>query len=112
MHSVALVVFFTFCQVIGTMCASPDLSEAKESAILMETGMFCPMGETISCPPSLISSPERQIKHNLVADADHAPILPSLGAVLRTSSVQAQWTRSSAGSIVPISIASSSVLRI
>src|SRR5512147_337456 len=72
---VALVLLFTFCQVIGTMCALPDLSVAKETAMLAEEDMVCPMDGTIMCPPSITSSPERQIMHNLFADFDHATIL-------------------------------------
>lgn len=109
---VALVIFFTFCQVIGTMCALPDLSAAKETAILVEEGMACPMDGTIMCPPSATSSPERQVKNGTAIDLDDGPIVLSLGGVLTVPSVSTQWSWSSACSIVPISIDSSSVLRI
>ncbi|NGZ61363.1 MAG: hypothetical protein CV081_12805, partial [Nitrospira sp. LK265] len=58
---IALVISFTFCQVIGTMCVLPDLSEAEETAILAEETMTCPMDGTIMCPTSFTASPERQI---------------------------------------------------
>lgn len=108
----ALVIFFTFCQVIGTMCALPDLSVAEETAILVEEGMVCPMERAIMCPPSLTSSSERQTKHNMVMDVDHATVLLSPAAVLTVPSTPTPWSWSSAYSIVPISIDSSSVLRI
>jgi hypothetical protein len=112
MRYVVLVLFFTFCQVIGTMCVLPDLSVAEETAILVEEGMVCPMDGTIMCPPSITSSPERQLKQSLVADVDHTPVLLSSVPMLAVSSNPTLWTWSSVGSIVPISIDSSSVLRI
>lgn len=106
----ALVLFFTFCQVIGTMCNLPDLSVAEDTAILQESdGMACPMDGTFMCPPSLTSSPERQVKHTLIADVDHTAVLLSPAPVLVVPSV---WSWSSAPSTVPLSISSSSVLRI
>lgn len=109
---VALLIFFTFCQVIGTMCALPDLSVAEETAILVEEGLACPMDGTIMCPPSITSSPERQIKSSMVMDVDHVMIVFSSAAALTAPSVPTQWSWSSASSIVPISIGSPSVLRI
>ena len=107
-----LLFFFTLCQVIGTMCAVPDLSVAKETAILADEGMVCPMDGTIMCPPSITSSQERQTKNSMVMDVDHAAILLTPAGVSTAPSVSPQWFRSSACSIVPISIGSSSVLRI
>lgn len=109
---VALVFFFAFCQVIGTMCALPDLPEAEDTAILVEEGMTCPMDGTIMCPPSVTSSPERQVKHNMVMDVDHAAILLSPAVLLTVPSAPTLWSLISACSIVPISIGCSSVLRI
>lgn len=108
----ALALLFTFCQVIGTMCAVPELSERHEIASLIEDGMACPMDEAIMCPPSLTSSPERHIKQSVVLGVDHAAILPGDAVILTVSSAGMRWFRSSAHSIVPISIESSSVLRI
>jgi len=73
---------FLFCQVIGVMCAIPDLAMGREAMILSEGTMACPMDGTIMCPPSITSSPERQIKHSMVMDLDHAMILLSPAAVL------------------------------
>lgn len=109
---VALVIAFTFCQVFGAMCALPDLSVAETTAILAEEGMVCPLDGTIMCPPSITSSSERQIKNSMVMDVDHAMILVSPSAVLTVPSVPTLWSWRSAYSIVPISIGSSSVLRI
>ena len=108
----ALVLIFTLCQVIGTTCALPDPSVAAEVALLAENGMACPMDVATMCPPSLTSSPERQIRNGMVSDIDHAPILLSVTAAHTSSSVPALWSWSSVLSIVPISIGFSSVLRI
>lgn len=108
----ALVLLFTFCQVSGSMCAMPDLVEAHEAAFV-EDRMACPMDGAIMCPPSLTSSPERQIKLTTVTNADEAMILPCLvppGLTNRASPVP--WSGSRVLSIVPISISASSVLRI
>ena len=112
MQYVALVFFFTLCQVIGTTCTLPDLSMAEGEAVLAEESMACPMDGTTMCPPSLTSSPERQIKHGVVSDVDHAPVLLSVSTARTSPSVPAPWSWSSVLSIVPISIDSSSVLRI
>ncbi len=110
--SLALVFFFTLCQVIGTVCALPDLPVAADGALLVEEGMACPMDGTTMCPPSLTSSPERQIKNGMVSDVDPAPILLSFSAALTSPSVPALWSWSSLLSIAPISMGSSPVLRI
>jgi hypothetical protein len=106
---IALVIVFTFCQVIGTMCALPDLSEADETAILVEKSTACPMDGTIMCPPSLTASPERQMKNSMVVDLDHALIPDNSTEAPASLPVQASWSSSGAYSI---SISSSSVLRI
>lgn len=108
----ALVLLFTFCQVIGTMCVLPDLSEAHEAALIQDR-MACPMDGTVMCPPSLVSSPERQVKHSLKTDTDLSAALHSAAVAIPTArSSPSPWARSSAFSIAPISIESSSVLRI
>ena len=112
MQYVALVFFFTLCQVIGTTCALPDLSMAEDTALLVEERMACPMDGTTMCPPSLTSSPERQIKHSMVSDVDHATVLVSVLTALTSPLVTAYSSGSSVLSLVPISIGSSSVLRI
>lgn len=111
---VVLVVFFAFCQVISTMCALHDLSVAEEIAWLAEetAGMTCPMGGTVVCPPSATSLPESQLKNGAVIRFDEGPFVLSPDAALPASSVEALCSGSSAYSIVPISIGSSSVLRI
>lgn len=108
----ALMFFFTLCQVIGVMCALPDLSVAEETAILVEEGMACPMDGTMMCPPSATSSPERQVKNGAITDADQTSALPSVLKILTNPSAEPQWFWSSDFSLVPISVASSSVLRI
>ena len=104
--------FFTLCQVIGTVCPLPDLSVAEETAILVEEGMTCPMDVTMMCPPSATSSPMRQVKNSASMDADQTSAFPSVLRILTNPSAEPQWTWSSDFSIVPISIGSSSVLRI
>jgi hypothetical protein len=108
----ALVFFFTLCQVSGTTCALPDLSMAADTALLVEEGMACPMDGTTMCPPSLTSSSERQIKKSMITDIDHASILFSVSSAHTRPSVPVPWSWSNVLSIVPISISSSSVLRI
>ena len=112
MQYFALVFFFTLCQVIGTVCPFSDLSEAEGAALLVEEGMACPMEGTTMCPPSLTSSSERQIKHSMVSDVDHAPILLSFSTACTRPSVPVPWSWGRLLSIVLISISSSSVLRI
>ena len=112
MQYVAVVLFFTLCQVIGAMCALHDLSAAEKTAILVDEGMVCPMDGTGMCLPALISSPERHMKDSMVTDIDHAPILLSPAALLIVISAPTLWSWSNVLSIVPISVSSSSVLRI
>ncbi|MDP3091697.1 MAG: hypothetical protein Q8N04_13530 [Nitrospira sp.] len=109
---VTLVLFFAFCQVIGATCVLPDLSLAGEATILVEEHMACPMEGATMCPPSLIASPERHTKDSMVPDGDHAPISLSSAARLTVHSAPTLWSWSSVLCIVPISIGSSSVLRI
>ena len=109
---VTLVLVFAFCQVIGAMCMWPDLSVAEDTAILVEEGMVCPMEGTTMCPPSAMSSPERQVKNSAVADADQTSAVPSVLRILINPSAEPQWPWSSDCSLVPLSISSSSVLRI
>ena len=107
---IALVLVFAFCQVIGAMCALPDLSVAEGTTLFVEEGMVCPMEWTTMCPPSATSSPERQLKNG--ADADQTSAVPSVFRILTNLSGKLQWSWSSDFSLVPLSIRSSSVLRI
>ena len=109
---VALALVFAFCQVIGAMCALPDFSVAEDTAILVEEGMACPMDGMLMCPLSATSSPERQVKNGAIADADQTSALPNVVRILTNPSAEPQWSWSSDFSLVPISIGSSSVLRI
>ena len=107
-----VVLLFTFCQVIGTMCAIPDVSMAVDLPVLMEEGMSCPMDGTIMCPPTITSSSERQVKHVALVLVDDTPVSLVPLAMFAVFSSLMLWAWSSAYSLVPISIASSSVLRI
>jgi len=109
---VALILVFALCQVIGTMCALPDLSVAAGAVLLVEEGMACPMDGTTMCPLSLTSSPERQIKHGMVSDVDHVPTSLGSAAVLTVRCTPKLSPWSSACTMVPISISSYLVLRI
>jgi hypothetical protein len=108
----ALVFFFALCQVFGTVSALPDLSVAEGAASLVENGIVCPMHGTNICPLSLTSFSERRIKNSMVSDVDHAAVLLSVSTALTSPSVPAPRSGRSVLSIVPISIGSSSVLRI
>ena len=109
---IALVLVFAFCQVIGAMCALPDLSVAEGATLFVEEEMACPMDGTTMCPPSATSSPERQVKNGAVADADQPSAVPSVLGLLTNPSAEPKWTWSSDFFLVPLSISSSSVLRI
>ena len=109
---ITLVLMFAFCQVIGVMCALPDLSVAEGAALFVEEEMACPMDGTTMCPPSATSSPERQVKNGVVTDADHTSAVPSVMRILQNLSAKPQWSWSSDFFLVPLSIRSSSVLRI
>lgn len=113
-HSFSLVLLFALCQIVGTMCTVPDLSLADDAAQLAEemNPMACPMDGTIMCPPSAVSSPERQLKHAATIDLDHTPALFSPGAAMTASLKLSSSSRSSTQEFTPISIASSSILRI
>ena len=109
---IALVLVFAFCQVIGAMCALPDLSVAEGTTLFVEEGMVCPMEWTTMCPPSATSSPERQLKNGAATDIDQPSAVPSVPRILTSLSAKHQWSWSSDFSLVPLSIGSSSVLRI
>lgn len=96
------------------MCAIPDLSLAKDVPQLAGemSDAACAMDDTIMCPPSATSSPERHIKNSTTADVDAAQIASTGGATPVGPSAQPSGSVGSAYSIVPISIAASSVLRI
>jgi hypothetical protein len=114
MRSMSLVLFFAFCQILGAMCAVPDLSLANDMAQLAEdmSDMACPMDNPFMCPPSAVSSPERQLKHSVAIDLNQLPALsdPVVASDPFPASAPRFW--SSDSEIVPISIASSAVLRI
>ncbi|HQR15450.1 MAG TPA: hypothetical protein PLZ37_12900 [Nitrospira sp.] len=110
---VALVLLFTFCQVMGSMCTLSDLSMTEEAAAMVEEHMACPMDGTTMCPPLLTSSPERQLRQSIVVmEVAHATILLSSAAVptLFPAPTHCSWRH--VCSIVPLAIDCSSVLRI
>lgn len=112
LQTALLLLFFVFCQVIGTMCVIPDVVIASEGTALVKDSMACPMEGGTMCPPSLASSPERQLKGGATIDLSDTLIVLSSVAVLKVPSVSTLWAWSNVLSIVPISIAASSVLRI
>lgn len=113
MRPISLVLLFALCQIVGTMCTVPDLSLADDAARLTEEmkHMACPMDGTIMCPLSAVSSPERQLKHATTTDLNPPVLLSPVDAsAVPPTSEFSSWT--SASEFIPISIASSSVLRI
>ena len=114
MRFFSLVLLFALCQIVGTMCTVPDLSLADDTAQLDEemNHMACPMDGILMCPPSLIASPERQIKNSMVVVVDPVLSLVRGPEVPKSIPVEMIWSWSRAYSSVPISISSSSVLRI
>jgi hypothetical protein len=63
-----LVLFFSLCQVIGLMCAVPDVALADDTTVFSEETMVCPMQTGLMCPPLLTSSPDRQVKSQPASD--------------------------------------------
>lgn len=111
-HPIVLVIVFAFCQVIGTMCLLPDVPTTQDIVSMTQEEMSCPMDGTIMCPPSITSSPERQVNHAFFAHIDDGPALLFPAAMFTVHLCWMPWTWSSAYSLVPVSISSSSVLRI
>jgi hypothetical protein len=105
------LILFAFCQIIGSMCGLPDMSVAHEGGISEKGNIACPMDGALACPPSLTSSPERQIKIITVADVYAAQIFATGATTPLSPPVQPNVSVGNAYSIVPITIASS-VLRI
>ena len=85
---------------------------AEDVVALVDDVMTCPMDGTIMCPPSATSSPERQGKHGSAADVEQATFLPAPLPDLTMPAFSTLFQRGSVSSIVPLSISSSSVLRI
>lgn len=114
MRSISVALLFALCQIIGVMCALPDLSLANDGAQLAEdmSDMACPMDGTSMCPQSAVSSPERQLKDLVAIDLNQTPVLLGPVATVTALPTSVPWCWGSASEIVPISIASSSVLRI
>jgi hypothetical protein len=114
LRSSSLALLFALCQIVGTMCAVPDLSLAGDLAQLAGemNDMACPMDGTIMCPPSLTASPERQIKKAMVAEVDPVISLVIHPRVFTDISTAMMWSWDTAYSLVPLSISSSSILRI
>ncbi len=110
----SLVLLFALCQIVGTMCTVPDLSLADDAAQLTEDmrHMACPMDGTSMCPLSAVSSPERQSKPPATTDLHQIAVRLSPVEASTVSPTFEFLSWSSASEFVPISIASSSVLRI
>lgn len=108
------VLFFAFCQIVGAMCTVPGLSLANDAAQLAEemNHMACPMDGTSMCPPSAVSSPERQSKPLATTDLHQIAVLLGPVVAFTVSSTLESLSWNAASESVPISIASSSVLRI
>ena len=112
LQAALLLLFFVFCQVIGTMCVIPDVAIDSDVATLVEDGMSCPMEAVTMCPPSLTSSPERELKDVTTISISLTPIIVNPAVDSKVPSVLERWSWSSVISIVPLSIVASSVLRI
>ena len=114
MRSFGLILLFALCQIIGTMCSVTDISLADDIIRLAEemNDMACPMDGSIMCPPSLTASPERQIKNGMVVEVDPVLSLANHPRFITNVSIEMMWAWSSSYSLVPLSIGSSSVLRI
>lgn len=109
-----LVLVFALCQVTGAMCAMPGVSVAWEVPQLAEemSHAGCSMDGALACPPSLTSSHERQVQISTVSDVDAAQIVANGATTPVSSSARPIGSVGTTYSIVLVSIASSSVLRI
>jgi hypothetical protein len=114
MRLFCVVLLFALCQIIGTMCTVPDLLLADDTAQMaaVMSHMSCPMNGTIMCPPSAVSSPERQSKPQSTTDLHQIVVLLSLVTAFTVSPYLESLSCGSASEFIPISIASSSILRI
>jgi hypothetical protein len=114
MRFFSLVLLFTLCQIVGTMCTVPDLPLVDDAAQLAEemNHLACPMDGVLMCPPSLTASAERQVKNSMVVVGDPVVSLVRGPKVPKSVPLEMIWSWSSAYSSVPLSISSSSVLRI
>lgn len=104
-------VLYAVCFIGQVMCGVPDVLMADGHA-WSERTMFCAMDGTGVCPPSLASSPEREVN----AEPARSPLDGTISLVVAvpTSLLMAPslWSRSTVFSIVPVSIAASPILRI
>lgn len=111
-QSLSLLLFFVLCQVTGAWCAVPGALGVEHDAMLLDAGMLCPMDGAVMCAPSLTSSPGREIKNRGISDIQQPRMVLIVSALSSDSSVSSRLPWSSVFSLVPISIVSSSVLRI
>lgn len=86
---------------------------AEELAQLAQemNDVACPMDGAIMCPPLLTASPERQLKSAMVVEVGPGLSLANHPRIPTDVSPE-MWSWSTAYSLVPLSIESSSVLRI
>ncbi len=113
MQSFSLLLLFALCQIVGTMCTVPDLSLADDTAQLAEemSHMACPLDGTLMCPPSAVSSPERQLRDTATTDLNPSVLRGPVALSTAFTSLESLFL-TSASEFVSISIASSLVLRI
>jgi len=110
--NLVLLGLFIFCQVSGFMCLAPDISLGGDYALLSERIHVCPMESSITCPPSLTASPQRQTNTASVAALDQSEVVVGLGFSQLHRSVPTPIPWSSVSSLVPLPTRSVSVLRI
>lgn len=110
--NLSLLLFFLLCQVMGPMCGAPEVSSAAKDTVLAEGSMACTMHESFMCLPSLTSSPDRHAKCSGSLYLEQMPASCAIPSAQDRDSVAPPRAWSSVLSIVPVSIASSSVLRI
>jgi hypothetical protein len=108
----ALVLFFSLCQVIGLMCAVPDVALADDTAVLSEESMVCPMQAGLMCPPLLTSSPDRQVKSQPASDLLDMSGATCPGAQVDLSSISADRASDLSPPFLSRPVVSIKVLRI
>lgn len=108
----AVVLFFGLCQVIGLVCAMPDVALADDTTVLSEETMVCPMQAGLMCPPLLTSSPDRQVKNPPASDLLDMSSATCPGAQIGLSSISAARASALSPPFLSPPVVSIKVLRI
>ena len=82
-----VLLFFVFCQTAGVMCALPHVFMVDDGVAIADAGMTCPMDASMTCPPLITSSADRQIKYSSSLNPVNSPLLGERPYAVVTTSV-------------------------